>query len=88
MLEQVKAQYEEKRTFPSKYDLRHPLRGKVNTSRPRQYRWWQIGFRKSLKRFLAAKKHGIAGIGFPRFKKGNSGTPSNSGSTAKMPTLH
>src|SRR5947207_8983664 len=26
---------------------------------------------KSLKRFLAAKKHAILGIGFPRFKKPN-----------------
>jgi hypothetical protein len=26
---------------------------------------------KSLKRFLAAKKHDIPGIGFPRFKKQN-----------------
>ncbi len=71
MLAAVKAQYEDKGTFPSKYDLegafkRHGLHVPATTVQMLADR-----LSKSLKRFLAAKHHNIPGIGFPRFKKGN-----------------
>src|SRR6266699_1128724 len=71
MLEMVKTHYEEKGTFPSKYDLEHAFKGQgdhvpASTVQMLADRLW-----KSLKRFLAAKQNNIPGVGFPRFKKPN-----------------
>jgi len=66
MLETVKAQYEQEQTFPSKYDLEAAFKGHsayVPATADR--------LSKSLKRFLAAKKHALPGSGFPRFKTPN-----------------
>ncbi|GAC1348299.1 MAG: RNA-guided endonuclease TnpB family protein [Ktedonobacteraceae bacterium] len=71
MLETVKAQYEQAHTFPSKYDLEAAFKGQgahVPATTVQMLADRQV---KSLKRFLAAKKHGIPNIGFPRFKKPN-----------------
>jgi putative transposase len=71
MLEMLKTQYEEKGTFPSKYDLENAFKGQgahvpATTVQMLADRLW-----KSLKRFLAAKQNNIPGVGFPRFKKPN-----------------
>src|SRR6266545_7586226 len=71
MLETVKAQYEEKGTFPGKYDLTARFKGRGGEHVPATtVQTLADRLSKSLKRFLACKeleKH----VGFPRFKKGN-----------------
>ncbi len=71
MLETVKAQYEHTQTFPSKYELEAAFKGQGEHVPATTVQMLADRLTKSLKRFLAAKKHGIPGIGFPRFKKGN-----------------
>ncbi len=72
MLEMVKQQYEDKQTFPSKYDLEHAFKGQGSAHIPATtVQMLADRLSKSLKRFLAAKQNDIPGIGFPRFKKPN-----------------
>jgi putative transposase len=71
MLGQVKAQYEDKETFPSKYDLENVFKGQGEYVPATTVQMLADRLIKSLKRFLAAKKNNIPGIGFPRFKKPN-----------------
>ncbi len=72
MLEMVKQQYEDKQTFPSKYDLEHAFKGQGSAHVPATtVQMLADRLTKSLKRFLAAKQNDIPGIGFPRFKKPN-----------------
>lgn len=71
MLEIVKAQYEQDATFPGKYDLEAAFKGQGEHVPATTVQMLADRLSKSLKRFLAAKKHDIAGIGFPRFKKPN-----------------
>jgi putative transposase len=71
MLETVKAQYEVKGTFHSKYDLEAAFKGQGEHVPATTIQMLADRLSKSLKRFLAAKKHDIPGIGFPRFKKPN-----------------
>jgi putative transposase len=72
MLEMVKQQYEDKQTFPSKYDLEHAFKGRGSEHVPATtVQMLADRLSKSLKRFLAAKQNTIPGIGFPRFKKPN-----------------
>ena len=68
MLEAVKQQYEEKGTFPSKYDLTATFKGSGGEHVPATtVQTLADRLSKSLKRFLAAKELGIK-CGFPRFK--------------------
>src|SRR2546425_3030641 len=71
MLESVKAQYEQDETFPSKYDLEAAFKGQGEHVPATTVQMLADRLSKSLKRFLAAKKHAIPGVGFPRFKKPN-----------------
>jgi hypothetical protein len=71
MLETVKAQYEQDGTFPDKYELEATFKGQGEHVPATTVQMLADRLSKSLKRFLAAKKHAIAGIGFPRFKKPN-----------------
>jgi putative transposase len=72
MLAMVKVQYEEKGTFPSKYDLNKMFAGHGGEHVPAStVQMLSDRLSKALKRFLAAKEHHIPGIGFPRFKKPN-----------------
>src|SRR5713101_3507198 len=71
MLAFVKAQYEEKGTFPSKYDLETAFKGQGAHVPATSVQMLADRLSKSLKRFLAAKQHNIPGVGFPRFKKPN-----------------
>src|SRR6266852_6997034 len=71
MLETVKAQYEQEQTFPSKYDLEAAFKGQGAHVPATTVQMLADRLSKSLKRFLAAKKHGIPDVGFPRFKKPN-----------------
>jgi putative transposase len=72
MLEMVKRQYEEKGTFPSKYDLENAFKGQGSEHVPATtVQMLADRLTKSLKRFLAAKQNNIPGVGFPRFKKPN-----------------
>jgi len=69
MLETVKKQYEEKRTFPSKYDLTAVFKGRGGEQVPATtVQCLADRLSKSLKRFLACKELGLV-CGFPRFKK-------------------
>src|SRR5437588_13098125 len=68
MLETVKAQYEQQHTFPSKYELEASFKGQGEHVPATFVQMLADRLTKSLKRFLAAKKNGIPGIGFPRFK--------------------
>jgi putative transposase len=71
MLGTVKAQYEEKGTFPSKYDLTALFKGRGGEHVPATtVQMVADRLSKSLKRFLAGKELGL-NVGFPRFKKGN-----------------
>jgi putative transposase len=70
MLEMVKQQYEEKGTFPSKYDLEMALKGHSQQVPATTIQCLADRLTKALKRFLACKELGIA-CGFPRFKKPN-----------------
>src|SRR5438876_12192377 len=71
MLETVKQQYEDKETFPSKYDLEAVFKGQGEHVPATTVQMLADRLSKSLKRFLAAKKHTIPGVGFPRFKQPN-----------------
>lgn len=71
MLEQVKAQYEQQQTFPSKYDLEAAFKGQGEHVPATTVQMLADRLSKSLKRFLAAKRNDIPGVGFPRFKKPN-----------------
>jgi putative transposase len=71
MLETVKAQYEQDQTFPSKYDLEAAFKGHGDHVPATTVQMLADRLTKSLQRFLAAKKHTIPDIGFPRFKKPN-----------------
>ena len=71
MLETVKVQYEQDETFPSKYDLEAAFQGQGEHVPATTVQMLADRLSKSLKRFLAAKKHAIPGVGFPRFKKPN-----------------
>ncbi len=71
MLETVKAQYEQEGTFPSKYEMEAAFKGLGEHVPATTVQMLADRLSQSLKRFLAAKKNAIPGIGFPRFKKGN-----------------
>src|SRR5713226_1146962 len=72
MLERVKAQYAEKGTFPTKYDLTAQFKGRGAEHVPAtSVQMLADRLTKSLKRYLAAKELGIADVGFPRFKQPN-----------------
>lgn len=71
MLETVKAQYMYDGTFPSKYDLEKAFQGQGTHVPATTVQLLADRLTTSLKRFLAAKKNDILGIGFPRFKKPN-----------------
>ncbi len=58
MLEMVKQQYEDKQTFPSKYDLEHAFKGQGSEHVPATtVQMLADRLTKSLKRFLAAKQN-------------------------------
>src|SRR6266571_1861736 len=71
MLETVKALYEQDGIFPSKYDLEATFKGQGEHVPATTVQMLADRLSKSLTRFLAAKKHAIPGIGFPRFKQPN-----------------
>ncbi len=72
MLETIKVQYEQKGTFPSKYDLTAAFKGRGGESVPATtVQMLADRLSKALKRFLAAKELGLADVGFPRFKPPN-----------------
>lgn len=71
MLETVKAQYEDKGTVPSKYELEVLFKGQGEHVPATTVQMLADRLSKSLKRFLAAQQYTIPGIGFPRFKKPN-----------------
>jgi putative transposase len=71
MLESVKAQYEEKGTFPSKYDLETAFKGQGAHVPATTVQMLADRLSTSLKRFLAAKQQSIPAVGFPRFKQPN-----------------
>jgi putative transposase len=71
MLATVKQQYEEKGTFPGKYDLTARFKGRGGESVPATtVQTLADRLTKALKRFLARQELGCQ-VGFPRFKKGN-----------------
>ncbi len=71
MLEMVKQQYEDRGTFPSKYDLEKAFKGQGEHVPATTMQMLADRLTKSLKRYLAAKELGIPDVGFPRFKKPN-----------------
>jgi putative transposase len=72
MLEMVKAQYQQQETFPSKYAMCAAFKGRGGEHIPATtVQMLADRLSKSLKRFLEARKMGIPGVGFPRFKKPN-----------------
>jgi putative transposase len=72
MLATMKQQYEEKGTFPSKYEMNIAFKGRGGQAVPAStVQMLSDRLSKTLKRFLAAKQQNIAGVGFPRFKKPN-----------------
>src|SRR5215469_14983654 len=71
MLETLKARYEQDGTFPSKYELEAAFKGQGEHVPATTVQMLADRLSKSLKRFLAAKKHGIPHVGFPRFKRPN-----------------
>ena len=71
MLEAIKQQYEQDGTFPSKYDLEALFKGQGEHVPATTVQMLADRLSKALKRFLAAKKNNIPGIGFPRFKTPN-----------------
>jgi putative transposase len=71
MLETVKVQYEDRGTFPGKYDLTARFKGRGGDHIPATtVQTLADRLSKSLKRFLAWKELNKR-VGFPRFKKGN-----------------
>ncbi len=71
MLETVKAQYEQEEAFPSKYELEAVFKGQGVYVPATTVQMLADRLSKALKRFLAAKKNDLPGVGFPRFKKPN-----------------
>ena len=72
MLAVMKQQYEEKQTFPSKYDLTAAFKGRGGEAVPAStVQMLADRLSKALKRFLAARSLGISNVGFPRFKTPN-----------------
>src|SRR5450759_482951 len=71
MLEMVKTQYEQDKTFPSKYDLETAFKGHGEHIPATTIQTLSDRLSKSLKRFLGAKTLELPTIGFPRFKKPN-----------------
>src|SRR6266700_63022 len=71
MLETVKAQYEGKGTFPSKYDLEAAFKGQGEHVPATTVQMLADRLSNALKRFLDAKQNNIPGIGFPRWKSPN-----------------
>jgi putative transposase len=69
MLAIVKQQYEEKGTFPDKYELEKAFKGQGQHVPATTMQMLADRLSKSLKRFLAAKQQTLPGVGFPRFKK-------------------
>ncbi|MFL5701695.1 MAG: RNA-guided endonuclease InsQ/TnpB family protein [Ktedonobacteraceae bacterium] len=71
MLEVTQQQYEEKGTFPTKYDLTKRFAGRGGEHVPATtVQTLADRLSKALKRFLARKELAM-NVGFPRFKKGN-----------------
>src|SRR5712692_5334356 len=71
MLETVKAQYTEKGTFPTKYDLTAQFKGRGGNHVPATtVQTLADRLTKALKRFLACKERAM-NVGFPRFKSAN-----------------
>jgi putative transposase len=71
MLEITKQQYQEKGTFPTKYDLIRIFAGRGEEHVPAStVQMLADRLSKALKRFLARKELAM-NVGFPRFKKGN-----------------
>ena len=71
MLEAVKAQYAQKGTFPSKYDLTKAFKGRGGEHVPATtVQCLADRLSKALKRFLAFRELDMK-CGFPRFKKAN-----------------
>src|SRR5215471_12927555 len=67
MHETVKAQYEDKGSFPSKYDLTARFKGRGGEYVPATtVQTLADRLTKALKRFLAAKELGLPNVGFPR----------------------
>ncbi len=71
MLEIIKTQYEHSGTFPSKYDLEDAFKRHGDHVPATTIQMLADRLSTSLKRFLAAKKHSIPNVGFPRFKTPN-----------------
>jgi putative transposase len=72
MLLTMKQQYEEKGTFPSKYEMNVAFKGRSGEHIPAStVQMLSDRLSKALKRFLAAQQNNIPGVGFPRFKKPN-----------------
>lgn len=70
MLEMIKKQYEEKGTFPNKYNLEMAFKGRGESLPATTIQCLADRLSKALKRFLAWRELGIT-CGFPRFKKPN-----------------
>ncbi len=71
MLALMKQQYEEKGTFPSKYDLTAAFKGRGGDHIPASVvQMLADRLSQALKRFLAGRELGLKG-GFPRFKTAN-----------------
>jgi putative transposase len=71
MLAMLKARYEQSHTFPGKYDLESAFKGQGEHVPATTIQMLADRLRKSLDRFLSAKKHDIPAVGFPRFKTPN-----------------
>jgi putative transposase len=70
MLQEIKQQYEQDGTFPSKYDLTARFKGRGGEHVPATtVQMLADRLTKALRRFLAAKELGVPDVGFPRFKK-------------------
>ncbi len=72
MLAALKAQYEQDKTFPSKYDLTAQFKARGGEHVPATtVQMLADRLIKALKRYLGAKELGIPDVGFPRFKQPN-----------------
>jgi putative transposase len=72
MLADLKAQYEQDATFPSRYDLTARFKGRGGVYVPATtVQMLADRLRKALDRFLAAKALGLPDVGFPRWKSPN-----------------
>ena len=85
MLETVKAQYEQRGTFPGKYDLTACFKGRGGEHVPATtVQSLADRLSKSLKRFLARKELALKVVLSLASSKATNGIPSNCGNTAKM----